>query len=86
MYDCGLRPVGARIASAESANFPVFSLLAGNFRGEGFARDCVLRHVVSSAENLWFFAPEMYKKAGFSCTCRSRYRSGEALSAATLTI
>jgi len=27
-----------------------FSLLAGNSSGEGFARDCILRHLVPSAE------------------------------------
>src|ERR1035438_10301378 len=39
-----------------------FSLLAGNFGGEGFARDCVLRQTVSTAEKLCCIAPEISEK------------------------
>jgi hypothetical protein len=45
-----LGPLTATSGLASSRNSLYFSLLAGNLGGEGFARDCVLRQQVSTAE------------------------------------
>src|ERR1019366_9861713 len=47
----------------EFTKFPVFFPVSREFRGgEGFARDCILRQTVSTAEKLRSVAPEISEK------------------------
>jgi hypothetical protein len=60
------------LSRSEEQNSLYFSLLTGILTGDGFAGDCVLRHLVCIAENCSLISAELPSFRGFSRFLKSK--------------